>query len=118
LNATPHLLELAGALPFQPGEFGVHPAPGEDLILRFTAPSSGVFNVSAAFFMKHSNGVSVTVQKSGVTIGQGVTKPLPYYFARSLELRNGDNRDFIVGLGGFALNSNTTSVNLVTRGAR
>jgi len=115
-NSTTHILELAGALPFQPGEFGVHPAPGEDLVLRFTAPTGGIYDVSATFWIKQANGIFVIVRKGDQKLAEGTTKPSPFSFTNSLTLTKGDSLDFVISLGPFAFNSNTTSGSLVIRG--
>ena len=114
-NTSAHILELAGTLPFQPGEFGLHPGPVENLLLRFTSPTRGKFDISATFWMKHSNGVLVKIIKNAKVIAEGTTKPVPFSFAEAVPLEKDDNIDFVLSAGQFGYNSNTTSASILLR---
>ncbi len=108
-----------------PGELGLHPGPDADnnfAIVRWTAPESGLYNVSATFVDRDAsdiplpgattdvhvllNSISVydtLINKNGWGLG-----PTP--FAGHLSLAMGDTLDFVVGRGANTFHQDSTGL--------
>ena len=49
-NGTNLVLVLGGTNPMQPGQFALHPGPGDEYaVARYVAPATGVASIDAAF---------------------------------------------------------------------
>lgn len=86
------------------GQVALHPGPtpnGDYAILRFTAPTTGVYSVSAQFFTGDSGEVDAWVVKNGgfgsPLASLGETSSNPLYSVSGLYLDVGDTLDFVVG---------------------
>jgi hypothetical protein len=93
-----------------PGQLAEHPAPdGTFAVVRFTAPTSGVFQLSAVFEGREFQGfqnatyTDVHILLNGVALFNGVVdgfdSPSDQSFASTLKLSAGDHVDFSVGYG-------------------
>jgi hypothetical protein len=95
-----------------PGQLTLHPAPepsGSYAVTRFTAPMSGVYQLSTAFEGREFQGTGpatytdVHVLLNGVSLFDGVVhgfdSPSDQAFATALNLSAGDRVDFSVGIG-------------------
>jgi Concanavalin A-like lectin/glucanases superfamily len=87
-----------------PGYVALHPGPvanGDLSILRFTAPSSGVYQVNAKFYVGDFGETEAWIIKNGsfqVPISSlGATSSNPIYTSNGLQLQQGDMLDFVVG---------------------
>jgi hypothetical protein len=94
-----------------PGELALHPAgfPGtpnnEFAIVRFTAPTAGLFTIASTFEGRDTNGTTTDVHVllnnvalfNGEVTGFGA--PSDQSFSAPLPLLVGDTLDFVVGLG-------------------
>jgi hypothetical protein len=110
-----------------PGEMVVHPAPdpafggdGAYAVVRFTAPTAGVFSLNTVFEGRaptnqgfpQGTTTDVHVLLNGVSLFDGAVNgfgpPSDQAFATSLNLHVGDRLDFAVGIGnGSFLNDST-----------
>ncbi|PWU11253.1 MAG: hypothetical protein C5B50_23750 [Verrucomicrobia bacterium] len=97
---------MVGTMIFRPGGLGLQPGPnGEDSILRFTAPSAGIYEVLAAYFGIDTIGTStdVHVLTNGVSAFDGaVNGSGPGSGSTNFSifsLKAGDSVDFAVGVG-------------------
>jgi PEP-CTERM motif len=107
-------------LTLQAKEAAFHPGPnGEYSVYRFTAPSSGLYNLSAIFTTRDTVGPAapddIYVLDNGVQIFANFL-PTSYgsseSYATTLSLKSGDTVDFVVGdLDGTNFGFNTTGLN-------
>jgi hypothetical protein len=98
----------------QPGQITLHPGPvpnGDAAILRFTAPISSLYNVSAKFFSGDSSETDAWIVTNGnftsPLISLGVTSANPSHTITSLQLAAGETLDFVVGNHGSYTFDNT-----------
>ena len=113
---VPFVLENFGAVPnsrfadvvLQPGQLAFHPGPQDQFsIVRFTAPTRGVYDLSAGFSPVTTNGTTtdVHVLENGASLFDGFvtgTYNAPGSapsFSDLLNLNSGDVVDFAVGYG-------------------
>jgi hypothetical protein len=87
-----------------PDQVALHPGPvvNEDAaILRFTAPSTGIYAVKAKFFAGDSGETDAWVVKNGDFLtplsSLGITSTNPTFASSGLQLSLGDTLDFVVG---------------------
>ena len=59
-------LTAAGYPTIKPGQISVHPGAGKCAILRFTAPRTGVYAITAKFWNQNKGVFGMTVQTNGV----------------------------------------------------
>ena len=114
-NSTASPLFIGGHTTFQPGQLALNPGlTGHDAIARWTAPSSGVFNVAATFSGLSTIGdtADVHVLKNGTSIFDSAVNctPSPTSYSGTLNLTLGDTIDFIAGFGNNGNNHDDTTV--------
>jgi len=111
-NTSGTTIRLGETVRFLPGELGLHPGSAEGLVLRFTSPISGKFNIDATFTIKDYNGVVITVIRNGYVLATGTTMPSPFHFFARLALEKNECVDFLVEAGRFGCTCNTTSASV------
>jgi len=102
-----------------PGEIGLHGGPnGEFSVLRFTTPTTGLYDISASwrgpgdlgntdlYLLKNSNGGSPLAGTGSTTISGGFASIF------SMPLVAGDTIDLALGTGGDGFNFDSTPVSL------
>jgi len=97
----------------QPGQLCMQPgSSNDDSIVRWTAPFSGTFTITATFSGLNSLGDSVDVHilHNGIPLLNSVVSPNPATFSGSPSILAGDTIDFVVGNGGNGLNNDFTSL--------
>jgi hypothetical protein len=117
--------EQGSGLRLPPGGLGLHPGPDSDnnyAIIRWTAPTSGLYNVSAAFVDRDASDIplpgattdvhvllnnislyAASINKDGWGLG-----PMP--FNGTLSLAMGDTIDFLVGRGSNTFHQDSTGL--------
>jgi hypothetical protein len=103
----------AGALGFHPG------LNGEQAVVRWTAPSSGTYQIEAAFRGLDSTSTVVGILKNGTSIFNGVVNafgPGPTY-SMELSLGINDTLDFVVDPNGSYLYDSTGLAVTITGGS-
>lgn len=111
---TSGLAIVSGTVRLEAFQLAMHPGPaGEYSVLRYTATSSGLFNVGAAFIGQDATTTDVHVLKNGATIySGGITGfGLTASHLSSQTLTSGDTLDVAVGTAGNGFNRDTTGVN-------
>jgi len=115
-NAT--AAATGGCCTVQPGQLTFHPGPnGEQSVVRWTAPADDTVKV-AAFFVGIDGSPTTTdahVLHNGVSLFDGVVNRLyagPYY-ETTLDVKAGDNIDFVVGTGGNGFFSDSSALDAV-----
>ncbi len=100
------LTNSTGTIVLEPGQLSFHPGPnGEFGLVRFTVPSNGWYEITAAFVGADTHGTTTDVYLmqngspffSGLVNGFGPNSGLA--FQTNLTLRAGDRVDFAVGRG-------------------
>ena len=93
------------------GSLTLHPGPqNQYAVLRFTAPSTGTYDLSAQFFTGDSGDTDANILLNG-----NASSPLMYavttggnpVFAKQITLNAGDTLDFVVGSKGSYFSDNT-----------
>lgn len=88
------------------GQVGLHPGPGgtagtdDAAILRFTAPTTGLFNVRSQFLNGDFGETEAWIVRNGdlgTAIPLGITSLNPAWNVDALPLTAGDTLDFVVG---------------------
>jgi len=105
-NGTSDTINSSGTNPIPAGTLAFHPGPnGENAIVRWTAPSTGSYDVAATFTGRDNFGPTTTdvaVLANGTQLwagevtGFGATQS---FAAARLNLNAGDTVDFTVGVG-------------------
>jgi hypothetical protein len=105
-NGTSNSVNPSGTNPIPAGTLAFHPGPlGQNAVVRWTAPSTGAYAISATFTGRDSVGPTTTdvaVLSNGAELWSGeVTGYLAMqsYAASRLNLIAGDTLDFTVGFG-------------------
>lgn len=104
-NSTASPMNWAGTTVFAPGALSLHPGPnGQVAILRFTAPSTGQYAISGAFFGQDYVGPTTTdvhLLLNGSSIFDGVVADFgtSQSFNITTALAAGSFLDFAVGFG-------------------
>jgi hypothetical protein len=112
-----------------PGELIMHEAPSQNdkfpvggdgayAVIRFTAPTTGQFSLSAVFEGRETSPTPTTtdvhVLLNGVSLFDGAVNgfgpPSDQSFATTLALHTGDRLDFAVGLGNGSFLGDTTGL--------
>ena len=103
-NGTNAPLYVAGSALYLPGQLAFHPGPdGENSIIRFTAPTTATYALASSFVGLDDTGTTSDVHVflnevplfNGLINGYGAMDT----FSTSLNLKAGDQVDFIVGYG-------------------
>jgi hypothetical protein len=90
---------------WQPGQLAINPVVGFYGVLRWTAPSSGLFNITATFSGLSSalggDSTDVHILLNGTSIFDSIVlgSPSPVKYSGIQNLANGDRIDFAVGIG-------------------
>jgi hypothetical protein len=105
-NGTSGTINSSGTNPIPAGSLAFHPGPsGENAIVRWTAPSTGSYDIAATFTGRDNFGPTTTdvaVLSNGTQLWAGevsaylATQSIP---AARLNLNAGDTIDFTVGYG-------------------
>ena len=113
-TGTESVVYSTQVLPFPAQSVIVTPgSAGERAVFRWTAPSSGNYQLQARYMLMQGGSVDVHVQRNGTDIvaerlaGAGSTFEFP---ATALQLAAGDVIDFAVGDGGNGQHSDITRV--------
>lgn len=102
-NTTANPILVAGATTYQPGQLALNMNGSQYAVLRWTAPSSGLFTIAATFSGLSSVGDSsdVHILLNGVSLFDsavnGSPSPTPYSGIQNVAA--GDHIDFAVGFG-------------------
>jgi hypothetical protein len=106
-----------------PGQFIMHPGQSDAwIVTRFTAPATGSYDLSSAFFAGTGGETSVTIFKNGNTaaplFSSAITSNNPTFNSAVL-LNSGDTLSFAVGDGGdgFVADGTPVNIRLVLAGA-
>jgi hypothetical protein len=102
-NTTANPLAIGTFTQYQPGQLALNMNGSEYSVLRWTAPSSGQFNIAATFSAVSTIGATsdVHIQTNGISIFDSAVNgfPAPTSFAGTVSLVSGDHIDFAVGFG-------------------
>ena len=102
-NNTASPILLANFTNFQPGQLTLNMFQSTYSVLRWTAPSTGQFNIAATFSAVSTIGgtTDVHVQTNGVSIFDSAVNgfPSPTSYTGTVSLVSGDHIDFAVGFG-------------------
>ena len=102
-NTTANPILVAGATTYQPGQLALNMHESEYAVLRWTAPSSGLFSITATFSGLSSVGDSADahILLSGASIFDStvIGFPGPATYSGLQTLAKGDTIDFAVGFG-------------------
>ena len=120
-SGTPYVLHNSGtvnAFPgdatYPPGQLAEHPgALGQYSIVRWTAPSSGTFSISATFSgLGASDSADVHILKDGVSFFNANVNgsPSPQSFSGLQSVLVGDTIDFVTGSGTGGNSGDTTGL--------
>jgi len=112
-NFTAHPVTNNENTVYQPGQLGLQPgSSNEDSVVRWTAPFSGTFSISATFSGLDAGGDSVDVHilHNGSSIFNSTVSPNSAAFSGSQSILAGDTIDFVVGNGGNGLTDDSTGL--------
>jgi hypothetical protein len=113
-NGTANPILLANTT-YQPGQLSEHPgASNEVAIVRWTAPSAGIFSISATFsgLSAFGDSVDVHILHNGISFFNSTVtgSPSPTSYSSAQSILAGDTIDFVVGNGGNGANEDTTGL--------
>jgi hypothetical protein len=102
-NATPSPISYAGVT-WDPGQLAIHPGPSDqNAVIRFTAPSTGMYSLSASFSgldtTPTSTDVHVLLDNASIFDGAVNAFGAGPIFSSVLDLTAGDTLDLAVGFG-------------------
>ncbi|MDD5580138.1 MAG: hypothetical protein PHY16_12770 [Methylobacter sp.] len=114
-NGTANVLEPIQNIIFQPGQLGVHPGLNNEYsVIRWTAPDTGAYSVTASFIGIESATTDVHVLNNGNSLFQGAIDGLgdtALFSPSTISVNAGDTIDLAVGYGSNGnLFSDTTGV--------
>ena len=113
-NDTASTILFGSATAVQPGQLLEHPGDGYHAVVRWIAPFSGMYGISATFSGLSSAGDSVDVHilHNGTPIFNSAVfgSPSPTSYSAITNLVVGDTIDFVVGDGGNGKNEDATAL--------
>jgi hypothetical protein len=104
-NSNPTQSFVSPTIPIQPGQLALNPNNGNHAIVRWTAPSSGLFNITATFAgvstAPGGDSVDVHILDNGTSIFDSTVfgTPSPTSYSGIQNLTQGATIDFAVGYG-------------------